>query len=431
MRDAFAQVFDNLRAHKLRSVLTMFGILWGVVSVVILSATGEGFQQGNQAVLEQLGKNVAIVWGGRTTMQAGGERAGSLVRLSYSDVEAVRREASLVAVVSAEINRMLRVKSRFNDASLQVHGVEPPYQGIRTIDVDQGRLLNDADEREGRRVALIGAEAWEQLFGNRPSIGESILIRGVPYTIVGRIRRKDQDSSYSGQDNSKLFVPFTAMVRDFPRPDVPPGTLSQMLVAPHQAVVDGLPGVLAARTGAIRDIDWPLERNVREVLARHKGFDPRDRDAIRVWDTSLESLMFGRIISAMKRFFSLVGVMTLLLGGVGVMNIMLVAVRERTREIGVRKALGATTAAIQRQFFLEGLLLTLISGGLGFMLAAGIMLAVNQLPMPSRFAGMLLTWPSVLLAIGTLTVVGVVTATYPARRAAQLPPVEALRYESS
>lgn len=431
MRDAFAQVFDNLRAHKLRSVLTMFGILWGVVSVVILSATGEGFQQGNQAVLEQLGKNVAIVWGGRTTMQAGGERAGSLVRLRYSDVEAVRREATLVAVVSAEINRMLRVKSRFNDASLQVHGVEPPYQTIRTIDVDQGRLLSAADEREGRRVALIGAEAWEQLFGNRPSIGEDILISGVPYTIVGRIRRKDQDSSYSGQDNSKLFVPFTAMVRDFPRPDVPPGTLSQMLVAPHQAVVDALPGVLAARTGAIRDIDWPLERNVREVLARHRGFDPRDRDAIRVWDTSLESLMFGRIISAMKRFFSLVGVMTLLLGGVGVMNIMLVAVRERTREIGVRKALGATTAAIQRQFFLEGLLLTVISGGLGFMLAGGIMLAVNQLPMPSRFAGMVLTWPSALLAIGTLIGVGVVTATYPARRAAQLPPVEALRYESS
>lgn len=431
MRDAITQVFDNLRAHKLRSVLTMFGILWGVVSVVILSATGEGFQQGNQAVLEQLGRNVAIVWGGRTTMQAGGERAGTLVRLTYSDVEAVRREAALVAVVSAEINRTLRIKSRFNDASLQVHGVEPAYQGIRTIDVDEGRLLSEADEREGRRVALVGAEAWEQLFGNRPSLGERLLIRGVPYTIVGRIRRKDQDSSYSGQDNSKLFVPFTAMARDFPRPDVPPGTLSQILVAPHQTVVDALPGVLAARTGAIRDIDWPLERNVREVLARHRGFDPRDRDAIRVWDTSIESLMFGRIISAMKRFFSIVGVITLLLGGVGVMNIMLVAVRERTREIGVRKALGATTSAIQRQFFLEGLLLTLFSGALGFMLAAGIMLAVNQLPMPARFAGMVLTWPSVLLAIGTLISVGVITATYPARRAALLPPVEALRYESS
>jgi len=431
MRDAITQVFDNLRAHKLRSVLTMFGILWGVVSVVILSATGEGFQQGNQAVLEQLGRNVAIVWGGRTTMQAGGERAGTLVRLTYSDVEAVRREAALVAVVSAEINRTLRIKSRFNDASLQVHGVEPAYQGIRTIDVDEGRLLSEADEREGRRVALVGAEAWEQLFGTRPSLSERLLIRGVPYTIVGRIRRKDQDSSYSGQDNSKLFVPFTAMARDFPRPDVPPGTLSQILVAPHQTVVDALPGVLAARTGSIRDIDWPLERNVREVLARHRGFDPRDRDAIRVWDTSIESLMFGRIISAMKRFFSIVGVITLLLGGVGVMNIMLVAVRERTREIGVRKALGATTSAIQRQFFLEGLLLTLFSGALGFMLAAGIMLAVNQLPMPARFAGMVLTWPSALLAIGTLITVGVITATYPARRAALLPPVEALRYESS
>lgn len=431
MRDVFAQVFDNLRAHKLRSVLTMFGILWGVVSVVILSATGEGFQRGNQAVLETLGKNVAIVWGGRTTMQAGGERAGTQIYLTYRDVEVVRRDASLVAVVSAEINRTLRIKSRFNDASLQVHGVEPPYQGIRTIEVDQGRLLSEADEREGRRVALIGAEAWEQLFGNRPSVGERLLIRGVPYTIVGRIRRKDQDSSYSGQDNNKLFIPFTSMARDFPRPDVPPGTLSQMLVAPHPAVVEALPGVLAARTGAIRDIDWPLERNVREALARHQGFDPRDRDAIRVWDTSLESLMFGRIITSMKRFFNIVGVITLLLGGVGVMNIMLVAVRERTREIGVRKALGATTRAIQRQFFLEGLLLTLFSGALGFALSALLMLAVNQLPMPTRFEGMVLTWPAALLAIGTLISVGVMTATYPARRAALLPPVEALRYESS
>jgi putative ABC transport system permease protein len=196
-------------------------------------------------------------------------------------------------------------------------------------------------------------------------------------------------------------------------------------------VVESLPGVLAARTGAIRDIDWPLERNVREVLARHKGFDPRDRDAIRVWDTSLESLMFGRMIGTMKRFFSIVGVITLLLGGVGVMNIMLVAVRERTREIGVRKALGATTAQIQRQFFLEGLLLTLLSGLLGFVLAVGIMLLVNQLPMPTRFQGMVLTWQSGALAMGTLVLVGIVTATYPARRAAQLPPIEALRYESS
>ena len=431
MRDVFAQVFDNLRAHTLRSVLTMFGILWGVVSVVILSATGEGFQRGNQAVLETLGKNVAIVWGGRTTMQAGGERAGTLVRLTYGDVEAIRREASLVAVASAEINRSLRIKSPFNDASLQVHGVEPGYQGIRTIEVDEGRLLTDADERAARRVALIGPEARDQLFGTRDAVGSSILIRGIPYTIVGRIRRKDQDSSYSGQDNSKLFIPFTAMARDFPRPDVPAGTLSQILVAPHPPVVESLPAVLAARTGAIRDIDWPLERNVREVLARHKGFDPRDRDAIRVWDTSLESLMFGRMIGTMKRFFSIVGVITLLLGGVGVMNIMLVAVRERTREIGVRKALGATTAQIQRQFFLEGLLLTLLSGLLGFVLAVGIMLLVNQLPMPTRFQGMVLTWQSGTLAMATLVLVGIVTATYPARRAAQLPPIEALRYESS
>jgi putative ABC transport system permease protein len=430
MHEAFTQAIDNLRANKLRSFLTMFGILWGIIAVVVLAATGEGFQRGNQTVLEELGKNIAIVWGGRTTMQAGGERAGRRVFLTLDDARAIAREAPMVAVVSAEINRGLRIKSRYNAASLSVHGIEPQYQFIRTIDIERGRSFVPADDEQVRRVAIIGADAWSQLFGAREGMGETVEINGMPFTVVGKIRKKNQDSNYSGPDNDKVFVPFQAMARDFPRPDVPAGVVSQIIVAPHPEVVAGLPAVLDARTGRVQDVDWPLERDIRRVLARRKGFDPEDRDAISVWDTSLETLMFGRMIGAMKEFFSIVGFITLALGGLGVMNIMLVAVRERTREIGVRKALGATTGAVQRQFFLEGFFLTMLSGTIGFAVAIGLCAIVNTLPMPDRFQGMVMTWQSGTMALVTLVIVGVVTSTYPARRAAQLPPVEALRFET-
>lgn len=431
MLEVFAQVFSSLRANKLRSFLTMFGILWGVISVVVLSATGEGFQRGNQHVLEELGKNVAIVWGGRTTRQAGGARAGRQVFLTVDDARALEQQARMVAVVSAEIQRVgVQVKSAYNAAAITVDGIESQYQAIRTIDVITGRALSVADDENARRVALLGADAVTQLFGNRPSVGETLHLNGVPYTVVGLLRRKDQDSSYNGRDNEKVFVPFSSMARDFPRTDAPPGALSQIVVAPHQWVVDDLANALDNRTARIEDIDWPLQRDVRHVLSRRHRFDPEDRDALRVFDTSLQTLLFSRMVQGMKSFFSIVSLVTLALGGLGVMNIMLVAVRERTQEIGVRRALGATAAQIQRQFFLEGFFITALSGTIGFVMALGLCAAVNTLPMPTRFQGMILTWQAGTAAIVALVIVGVITSTYPARRAAQLTPTEALRSET-
>ena len=430
MGEVFNQVLLNLRANKLRSFLTMFGILWGVVSVVVLSAMGEGFQRGNQRVLEELGKNVGIIWGGRTSMQAGGERSGRPIQLTVDDARALARESSMIAVVSPEIQRgAVAVKSAYNAAALTVHGVEPQYQDIRTIDIEHGRPFRFTDEEEGRRVAIVGADATSQLFGTRDSIGETVRLNGIPYTVIGKIRKKDQDSNYSGPDNDKVFIPFSAMARDLPRTGVDPGVVSQIIVAPHQWVVDRLPQVLDSRTGRIEDIDWPLQREVRRILGPRHRFDAEDRNAIAMWDTTLETLMFGRMIDTMKQFFSIVGLVTLALGGLGVMNIMLVAVRERTREIGVRKALGATTGHVQRQFFLEGFVLTMISGAIGFAIALALCWAVNLLPMPTRFQGMILTWQAGAAAVAVLTLIGVATSTYPARRAAQLPPVEALRFE--
>jgi putative ABC transport system permease protein len=430
MRESLRQAFDNLRANKLRSFLTMFGIMWGIVSIVVLSAMGEGFRRGNDAVLREFGRNMSIVWGARTGLQAGGERAGRPVILTVDDVRAVKAEGRLVQDVSPEIQRGAKVKSAYNEAAVTVHGVEPPYMFMRTIEVDRGRQLTWADEQSASQVCVVGWEMAKQLFGDRDPIAEQVLVNGLPYTVVGRIRRKDQDSSYSGPDNNKIFIPFAVMARNLPRADQPPGAIHQMIVLPKDEVVAQLSTIMAARTGRVEDIDWPLAREIREILARRKNFYPEDRDAISVWDTALSTMFFDRMISAMSGFFRLVGIVTLALGGIGVMNIMLIAVKDRTREIGVRKALGATTQQIQRQFFLEGFFLTLFSGGAGMALGVLLCTAVNTLAtLPIRFSGMIITWPNALLAVVGLLVIGVVASTLPARRAAQLPPTEALRYE--
>src|SRR5580692_8874338 len=264
MREAITQSIQNLRANKLRSLLTMFGILWGMISVVVLSATGEGFRRGNDKVLRELGKNIGIIWGGRTSTQAGGERAGRQIQLTLEDARAIAAESSMIAVVSPEIERgAVNVKSSYNAATSRVTGIEPQYQDIRTIELEYGRSFSWQDEARVSRVAIVGYDMAEQLFGKRHILGEAITLNGTPYTVVGKIRKKNQDSNYSGPDNTKIFVPFAAMSRDMPRRDAAAGSLSDIIVAPKDWVVDLLPQALDGRTGRIEDIDWPLEQNVR------------------------------------------------------------------------------------------------------------------------------------------------------------------------
>src|SRR5215472_17366918 len=199
MKEAFVQSFQNLRANKLRSFLTMFGILWGMISIVILSATGEGFRRGNDKVLRELGRNIGIVWGGRTSLQAGGEPAGRLIFLTIDDARAIAAESSMVAVVSPELERgAVRVKSSYNAATARVTGIEPQYQAIRTIELEYGRNFSWVDEDQVSRVAILGFDMAEQLFGKRSILGEIVTLNGLPYTVVGKIRKKEQDSNYSG-----------------------------------------------------------------------------------------------------------------------------------------------------------------------------------------------------------------------------------------
>jgi putative ABC transport system permease protein len=266
-------------------------------------------------------------------------------------------------------------------------------------------------------------------------VGESLKLNGLAYTVIGRIRQKFQDSSYSGRDELRLFVPYEAMRRDFPLvgTNLTPDSISAIIASPYPWVADALREQFDSNTNtSVFGIfgQTMVEKEIRRVLAPVKGFDADDREALSLWNTAVESVMFSKMMRSMKNFFLGVSLITLVLGGIGVMNIMLIAVRERTREIGLRKALGATSHGIHRQFIVEGLALTLLSGALGLAGGWSLCQLINLLPRPARFSGMIITPWTGLVAVAALMTVGLLAALYPASRAAALPPVESLRYEA-
>jgi putative ABC transport system permease protein len=413
-RDLLRDTVQTLSAHKLRTALTMFGIAWGIVSITLMVAAGEGLRVGQAKVAEQFGKDIMIVFAGRTSLQAGGTRAGRALQWLGDDHLTVEAQSPDCAFVMPELGRGgVAIRSLYNNASLLVTGSLPPFAEVRSIPVAEGRYPNWEDEKETRRVAFLGSDAKKQLFGGRPALGETIHVGEFPYTVVGVMKHKEQDSSYDGQDIAKVFVPFATVLRDFPnKPPARPDSIDRLI---------GVPKSLAQHEAC----KW----QVRQSLARLHGFDPHDKEAAGIWDTVEEAQAFAKMTDGMKYFLGAVGLATLFIGGIGVMNVMLVAVRERTREIGVRKAVGATRDSIIRQFFVETMIVVFMSGGTGLAVGYAICALVNLLPMPAFFAGLLPTWQSGTLAFLLLGTVAVLSALYPASRAAAVDPIEALRTE--
>jgi putative ABC transport system permease protein len=417
LSEILRQAVATFRAHKMRTFLTMFGLVWGIASVILLVGLGRGFVVDQKKHMESLGKDLVIVWGGRTSSQVGGRAAGREIHLNVDDARLIRDECYLVKNVSPELRRTIPEVSQFNSANRGVVGMWPSYQEFRSLKISEGRLITDDDEREGRRVLVLGSKAYRQLFPGQPAIGATVLVKSVPYAVVGVLREKKQNSNYSGPDNDYLFAPYAAVSRDFPPPEKPGAGITRGYL---DDIVFEVANPEEHEAGVLQ---------VRRTLGRARHFDALDKDALFIWDTMDGAKQLAKIFGVVTLFFGCVAIVTLCLGGIGVMNIMLVSVTERTREIGTRKAMGATKRDILRQFFAESAMLTVVSGFIGLAFGVGTCVAMTAVPLPDFVPHPIISPISIVLSIFTLSLITVTAGMYPAQRAADMTPVESLRYE--
>ena len=412
-RDVLGQTLQTLWAHKLRSFLTMFGITWGVMSLLLLGAVGEGFRDGQRKRLAQIGQDLIFVWGGRIGSASGIGQTDRWLQLTEDDCRLVAEQCTLVRACTPVLNRgNIRSESAHNNVALEVFGILPNYQGMRFMPLADGRLLNVQDVAEARRVVVLGDEVRKQLFPSELAVGKQIQLNHIPFQVAGTLERIGREGNWG--TNARLFIPLETMHRYFPhwRAGTYPRAVSFMMVQPidpdrHKQAIE----------------------QYHALLARRHGIDPKDPYALDEWDTIQNFKMMDAIFRAMDFFLGSVGIITLALGAIGVMNIMLVSVSERTREIGVRKAMGATHRDILLHFFSEGVTLAALSGAAGLLIGWGVSQGLQQLDFPEGFSPPTVTWGLGLIAVFVLALVALAAALVPARRAALLPPAEAIRYE--
>jgi putative ABC transport system permease protein len=411
IRDIFAQIFRNLWAHKLRSFLTMFGIAWGVGSLLLLVGVGEGFRSGNKRELAEFGQDIMFLFPGRAPAVSGNMSSARSYLLTYQDYLDIGQAAYVRNACPVISRGDLHEISEFATGSGEILGTEPQLNQISFLPIKEGRWLNELDGLQRRNVIVLGNELLKVLFPGRPAVGAFVLLNGIRFEVVGTLPHLGRgDNMWL---NMRGYIPFQVMAANFPIK----GENHQNSIS----FIEYQPRVTADHVLA--------KSEVHQIVGRNHQFDSNDENAFDEWDSIQESKMVGTIFDVMNMFLGAVGMVTLALGAIGVINIMLVAVSERTHEIGLRKALGATNRNILFHFFLEGLLLTLGSGLLGMCFAGGLMGLMGGIQGPQGFDPPKLVPMSAMLAICSLTLAGVIAGLYPARRAAMLQPVEALRQE--
>jgi len=411
--DIFGQTLQTLWAHKLRSFLTMFGIAWGVGSLLLLVGLGEGFRSGNRKQFDSIGENVLFIWSGRAPVVQGSFTALRQYYLTTRDYEDVLAECPSVGGATPVISRSdIRAVSDYFQAGGQINGVRPDFSRIRYVPINGGRWLNEMDEIQTRRVIVLGDETRRTLISDRTKIGSTILLNGMRFEVIGTLERIGHGDNNT--QNLKNYIPFSTMHEYFPplNAGIDTNVVSQINYQPRS-----------------RALHETARQEVHKIIARNHGFDPRNLDSFDEWDTVKTLDQIGKIFDAMNMFLGSVGLVTLALGAIGIINIMLVAVADRTREIGLRKAVGATNSNIMFQFFVEGAFLTMLSGGFGIGGAAALMAALSKVSLGDGFDPPKLVASTAALAVISLGVAGVAAGLYPARRAALLEPVEALRKE--
>ena len=416
MRTVVREAAAGLARNRMRAGLSMLGISWGIVSVVVLLAYGEGF---NQAILRgfegAFGDGVSVIFTGQTSMQSGGERAGKRIRMRLDDASAAG-ELPFVKAWSPEYMRDATLVWRATQTNYLARGVAPAYATMRTQPAAAGRFIDAEDVRLQRRVAFLGSEVARKIFGTQPAVGETIRLNGMAFKVVGVQREKVQLSNYARPDRESVFIPYT--------------TAGQLWNTEYLStfIYQAVDSTLGERT----------DRQVKELLGRRLRFNPADERALRTFGSAQLTGIISGMVLGLKLVLGFIGVLTLAIGGVGVMNIMLVSVTERTREIGLRKALGAKRRTILGQFLVEGLATTFAGGVVGVVLSYLLVWLVSPRPFlsellddSSRTADIYLNLSFELLAVCTsiLIAVGLLSSFVPALRASRLDPIEALRYE--
>lgn len=400
------QLFRDLRTQKLRTFLTTLGIVWGTVAVSLLLAFGQSFHHQMLKNSAGLGNAIVIAWPSLTSMPWEGLGKGRRIRLNDEDMDLVRKRATRVDSISAEYSDTLQLKQGTRTMAVEVSGVSPEFGTMRNmIPRPGGRFLNPIDEDQKRRVAFLGNELAETLFGTGNPVGQIFRLHGSPFTVVGVLKEKNQDSAYSGRDKDKVIIP---------------GSTYRALTG--QKYLDNFIFTAKDVQGTEAATD-----ELRAILAAKHRFDPEDKEALSIWDTTEMFQFLETFMMAFKLFLGIVGSLTLVVGGIGVSNIMSVVVEERTPEVGIKMALGAKPRGILGQFLAETLIITAVGGALGLLITAGICSLVPSFGI-EEWVGV----PAVDAVVGSLTagllgLIGLIAGFFPARTAANLDPVVAMK----